>query len=130
MMTTLEIVDAKLHNKVDDITCQLAVEEVEQAIKNYCKIDKVPDELKFVAANMAIDLIRYEQSITGENPEGLEEISIADVSSIKIGDTSITLGKGTENTAVDRSRDSHKPNLDEVVLNYRAQLNAFRRMVW
>lgn len=129
-MTLFEIVDAKLHSKVDDVTCQMAIEEVEQAIKNYCNIDKVPQELKFIAANMAVDLVRYEQAISGENEEGLEEIGISDVSSIKIGDTSINLGTGSENTVVDRARDAHRPNLDEIVFNYRAQLNRFRRMVW
>ena len=129
-MTLFEIVDAKLHNKVDDVTCQLAIEEVEQAIKNYCHIDKVPEELKFVAANMAVDLIRYEQAITGENPEGLEEIGVSDVSSIKIGDTTVSLGKGSENTITDRAKDSHQANLDEIVLNYKQELVRFRRMVW
>lgn len=129
-MTLLEIVVAKLHNKVDDLTCQIAIDEVEQAIKNYCNIDKVPEELKFVAANMAVDLVRYEQAITGENPEGLEEIGVSDVSSIKIGDTTVSLGKGSENTIIDRAKDSHKVNLDEIVFNYKQQLVGFRRMVW
>lgn len=129
-MTPLEIVVAKLHNKVDELICQIAIEEVEQAIKNYCNIDKVPEELKFVTANMAVDLVRYEMAIVGENPEELEEISLADVSSIKIGDTSINLGNGSENAIADRARDSHNPNLDEIVMNNRAQLNRFRRMVW
>ena len=129
-MTLLEIVVGKLHNKVEELTCQIAIEEVEQAIKNYCNIDRVPEELKFVVANMAVDLVRYEQAIVGENPEGLDEISLSDVSSIKIGDTSVNLGSGAESAVVDKAKDSHKANLDAVVMNYSQQLHRFRRMVW
>lgn len=129
-MTLLEIVVAKLHNKVDELTCQIAIEEVEQAIKNYCNIDKVPGELKFIAANMAVDLVRYERAIIGEDTEELDEISLSDVTAIKIGDTNISLGKGAESSVVDRAKDSHKPDLDKIVLNYKEQLNGFRRMVW
>lgn len=129
-MTLLEIVVLKLHNKVDELTCRLAIEEVEQEVKNYCRIDKVPEELRFTVANMAIDLIRYELEAVGEDTDVTQEISIADVASVKMGDTTINLGGGSENTGADRARNSHKANLDDVVMNYRSQLNRFRRMVW
>lgn len=120
-MTVLEIVHAKLNN--DELPYQLAVEEVEQAIKNYCNIDKIPEELKFVVANMAVDLVRYEQAAK----DGLEEISLTDVSSIKIGDTSINLGKSSTSDSVHNRRIA---NVNKVVLNYKEQLHRFRRMVW
>lgn len=129
-MTVLEIVIAKLHSKVDESTCQIAIEEVEQAIKNYCNIEKVPTELRFVVANMAVDLVRYEQAIVGENPEGLDEISLSDVASVKIGDTSVNFGKGAESAVVDKAKESHNANLDQIVMNYTQQLHRFRRMVW
>lgn len=121
-MTALEIVFAKLHTE-DGVPYQVAIEEVEQAIKNYCNIDKVPEELKFVVANMAVDLIRYEQAAK----DALEEISPTDISSIKIGDTSINLGKSSTTDSVHSRRIS---NVNKVVLNYTDQLNKFRRMVW
>lgn len=129
-MTALDIVITKLHNKVDELTCQVAIEEVEQAIKNYCNIDKIPNELRFVTANMAVDLIRYEQAIVGENPEGLDEISLSDVASVKIGDTSVSFGKGAESATVDKAKESHNANLDAIVMNYGQQLRSFRRLVW
>jgi hypothetical protein len=122
-MTALEIVVTKLGDNTNPALCKLATEEVEQAIKNYCNIDKVPDELKFVWANMAIDLIRYEKAVKGNDTE---DISIADVASISMGDTSINLGGGGANSA----KKSHIPNLDQIVMNNKAQLNRYRRMVW
>lgn len=125
-MTVLEIVDAKLHNE-DSIPLRLAIEEVEQSVKNYCNIDKVPEELKFIVANMAIDLIRAEEVVKGQNPEGFEEVTLGDVASIKIGDTSVNL-KG--NSVAEQANNRRISKLDAIVHNYKAQLNRFRRMVW
>lgn len=129
-MTVLEIVSTKTNGKFDQATYLMAIEEVEQVIKNYCNIDKVPDELRFVWANMVLDLIRYEQAIHGENQEGLDEASTSDIDSISMGDTSVSLGGGNQDNVVNRAKNSHNPNLDQIVMNYSQQLHRFRRMVW
>lgn len=131
-MDVLEIVQTKmLDPQITLPTYLLAIEEVEQAIKNYCKIDKVPEELKFVEANMVVELIRYERAVTGQDSEDKsEEITIADVASISMGDTSISLGGKNTSSPITAAKKSHIPNLDEIVMNNTAQLNKFRRMVW
>jgi hypothetical protein len=129
-MTVLEIVQAKLGESgasISPLSLELAVAEVEQAIKNYCSISSVPDALHFTWANMAVDLLRYELA-SSEGPSEDEEIDVGSVSSIRMGDTTINLGSA--NSSYGRAINSHKANLDEIVMNYREQLHKFRRMVW
>lgn len=129
-MTVEEIVAAKVANTaIEQSLIDLAVEEVEQEIKNYCHIDKVPEELKFTWANMTVDLVRYQYANTPESTEN-ENFSLGDVSALKVGDTNIGFGAGGATNAHNIAIKSHSPNLDDIVMNYRQQLNAFRRMVW
>ena len=130
-MTILEIV----RNKIKDVTIteldiQIAVDEVEQVIKNYCSIDEVPEALKYTWANMAVDLARfhYESNTSGGN--ALEGFESSDISSVKIGDTQISLQGGSVSGERSKALKSHRPNLDEIVINNKAQLNKFRRLVW
>lgn len=129
-MTVLEIVQAKLGESgasLSPLSLELAIAEVEQAIKNYCSISSVPDALCFTWANMAVDLLRYELA-SSEGPNEDEEIDVGGVSSIRMGDTTINLGGA--NSSYGRAINSHKANLDEIIMNHREQLHKFRRMVW
>jgi len=128
-MTILEIVKAKIKNEaITELDIQLAISEVEEVIKNYCNIDTIPEALKFTWANMAVDLIRYQyESNIGED-DVLAGIDVSDVSNLKIGDTQIALqGNNSERGRILKS---HQPNLDQIVMNNKEQLNRFRRMVW
>ena len=130
-MTVLEIVQAKLGESgasLSPLSLELAIAEVEQAIKNYCSIGSVPDALRFTWANMAVDLLRYELA-SSEGPNDDEEVDMNGVSSIRMGDTTINLGGGA-NSSYGRAINSHKANLDDIVMNHREQLHKFRRMVW
>lgn len=130
-MTVLEIVQAKLGESgaiLSPLSLELAIAEVEQAIKNYCSISSVPDALCFTWANMAVDLLQYELA-SSEGPNEDEEVDMNGVSSIRMGDTTINLGGGA-NSSYGRAINSHKANLDDIVMNHREQLHKFRRMVW
>lgn len=130
-MTVLEIVQAKLGESgasLSPLSLELAIAEVEQAIKNYCSISSVPDALRFTWANMAVDLLRYELA-SSEGPNEDAEVDMSGVSSIRMGDTTINLGGGA-NSSYGRAINSHKANLDDIVMNHREQLHKFRRMVW
>jgi hypothetical protein len=128
-MTVNEIVRAKIKDEaITELDIQLAIDEVEEVIKNYCNIDTIPDALKFTWANMAVDLIRYQyESNIGED-DVLAGIDASDVSNLKIGDTQIALqGNNSERGKILKS---HRPDLDQIVMNNKQQLNRFRRMVW
>lgn len=128
-MTVNEIVRTKIKNEaITELDIQLAVNEVEEVIKNYCNIDTIPDALKFTWANMAVDLVRYQYESNIGADDVLAGIDASDVSNLKIGDTQIALqGNNSERS---KTLKSHRPNLDQIVMNNKQQLNRFRRMVW
>ena len=105
-----------------------ALEEVEQVIKNYCSIPSVPDALRYTWCNMSIDLLLYNYDINTTPDDVLEAFDPSDVSTIKVGDTSISLGDKYRSNARSRTLQSHESNLDAIVTNYKAQLNQFRRL--
>jgi len=128
-MTVDEIVRTKIKNEaITELDIQLAVNEVEEVIKNYCNIDTIPDALKFTWANMTVDLVRYQYESNIGADDVLAGIDASDVSNLKIGDTQIALqGNNSERSKILKS---HRPNLDQIVMNNKQQLNRFRRMVW
>lgn len=102
------------------------IKEVEQAILNYCRIPVVPIQLKYTWANMVVDLslFQIESNYTPQDP--LDGIDVSDLSSIKVGDTSIFVGDKYRSNIRSRILQTHNANLDEIVLNYKKQLNQFR----
>lgn len=128
-MTVYEIVRAKIKDMaITEPDIQLAVDEVEEVIKNYCSIDEVPEGLKYTWANMSVDLVRYQYESNISADDVLAGIDASDVSNLKIGDTQIALqGNNSERG---KTLKSHRPNLDQIVMNNKQQLNRFRRMVW
>lgn len=107
----------------------LNVKEVEQTILNYCQIPRVPVQLQFVWANMTVDLILYliEMNNTPEDP--MDGLDVSDLSSVKVGDTSVYIGDKYRSNQRSRILQSHNSNLDELVMGYTKQLNQFRRIL-
>ena len=110
----------------DDILAGL--KEVEQSIKNYCQIPSVPVALNYTWCNMTVDLLLYQYESNTTPDDVLEAFDPSDMSTVRIGDTSISLGDKYRNNVRSRTLQSHNANLDEIVMNYRQQLNAFRRL--
>jgi len=128
-MTVFEIVSAKLNNEaITELDINMAIDEVGEEIKNYCNIDEIPDGLRYTWANMAIDLAKYQYEVNNPVDDILDALDATDVSTLKIGDTNIALGGNNSERA--KALKSHRPNLDQIILNYKAQLNRYRRMVW
>lgn len=129
-----KIIKNKISETISDEDIHLGMEEVEQYILNYCNISDVPRALRFVMANMVVDLLNYQ--FYKKNPNGSDSggsdnggvIGIADVSNIQIGDTQVKLGSWSVTDSRTQALKSHVANLDEVLFNYNAQLNQFRRI--
>lgn len=125
----LAIVNVKTKSKFEATDIMLALEEVEQAIKNYCNIAEVPKALYFTWANMAIDLLSYNYE-TNRASDTMPVASVpVDVTEVKMGDTTFKMGDGPNQDPRTKALRSHMPNLDDIVMNYRQQLNLFRR-IW
>lgn len=133
-MTPLEILAVKLTDtSVTEAQRQLAIDEIGQEILNYCHIPVVPPELYSTQANMARDLLLYEQEANRPtNDGGQDDGAVAGkVSSITEGDTSVSFGnKSVAETDRERTLGSHRSMLDALILNYREQLNQFRKVKW
>lgn len=114
---------------LNDEEILLNVKEVEQTILNYCQIPRVPPQLHYVWANMSVDLILYliETNNTPEDP--LDALDVSDLSSVKVGDTSIYVGDKYRSNLRNRILQTHNANLDELVMAYTKQLNQFRRIL-
>lgn len=105
------------------------VQEVEQTILNYCQIPRVPPQLHFVWANMTVDLILYFIEMNNKPEDPLDGLDVSDLSSIKVGDTSVYIGDKYRSNLRSRILQTHNANLDELVMAYTKQLNQFRRLL-
>ena len=95
------------------------IQEVGQRILHYCNLAEIPVELEPTWASMVIDALRIEQP----KLPGVEETT-GGGESVTVGDTSTAPARpaGLTNTA--------KSVIDAVVLNYRVDLNRYRRLRW
>lgn len=94
-------------------------------------VKKLPQELLYILVNMCVDYLRYVNAQQNEdNPDAELEVDLNSISSVKIGDTSVDIGEGNSNSLSSKDLKSHYSNLDDIIFNYRAQLNMFRRLRW
>lgn len=129
-----EIVTVKLAKQLEaeligplEVTMYIA--EVEQAIKNFCNIDTIPEGLKYVWANMVVDMALYNIELE----KGADEIilgALSNVESAKVGDTDVKLGEKSSSSERTKLLNAHAVNLDNIVMNYRDSLYKYRRLVW
>ena len=114
---------------LSDYEILLNVKEVEQSILNYCQIPRVPPQLHYVWANMSVDLILYFIEMNNKPEDPMDGLDVSDLSSIKVGDTSVYIGDKYRSNQRSRTLQSHTANLDEIVMSYTKQLNQFRRIL-
>jgi len=108
-----------------DAKIESAVLEISQFILNYCAIPEVPRALYFTAANMAVDLLLYEQA---RDTAPVVEIDMEGVGSIQVGDTSVKITSEVSSTERQNTLKGHSIRLDTLLMNYQKQLNLFRRL--
>ncbi|MCX8045505.1 hypothetical protein [Anoxybacillus sp. EFIL] len=113
-MTVLDIVKAKLDNPPPDDRLAVYIDEVGQAIKTFCNRDDIPDELRYVHANMVVDFVGLKQ----KNAPDAEPT----VQSIKEGDVQVTF------TAHEESQGEIE--VESIVHSYKSALYKFRKMRW
>lgn len=96
------------------------VRELGRRIRHYCNITDIPEDLSDVWVSMVMDALRIEQP----DVPGIAE-NVPNAVNIKIGDTSTApAGRSGETTSTNKSV------IDEIVLNYKADLNHYRRLRW
>jgi hypothetical protein len=108
------------------------VSEVGQSIINYCDIESVPDELKYVWASMTTDYLRWWLSQSSSPDSGTSTVLNGErvLSSISEGNVSLGFSGASSSTNSGANMRVLSGVLDKVVTNYTNQLNRFRRMSW
>ncbi|MEK3886532.1 hypothetical protein [Bacillus sp. FSL K6-3431] len=115
-MNIIDIVKMKLTDpKPSDIELNMYIEEVGQSIMTYCNRSDIPSDLRYVHANMVIDLI------TGEERKA-DPDSQSSVSAIKEGDIQVTFGSAKV--------ESRERATEKLIFDYSKQLNSFRKLRW
>lgn len=125
-----KIIQNKTNKNMSDTDIEFAIEEVEQYILNYCTISDVPRSLRFVIANMVIDLLSYQyykKNQDDESPDDSGFIGTGNISNLQVGDTQVKLGNWDLTDSRTSALKSHIANLDEILFDYNKQLNQFRR---
>lgn len=118
MTSSKDIIKAKTSAiELTDVEIDLALEEVEVAFKNYCNRHDIPERARFLVANLAVDLLKSQHAGDSDG----SDIPTGELGSITVDDVSLSF---------DASKRSHVINLDDILLNYREQLNQFRKMRW
>lgn len=127
LSSILELVKLKLKNdSISDTEINYAIEEIVQVVSNYCNldIDKIPKALQFTVANMVVDLVKS-QNLNSLDPSDIQNnVGIGSIASVKSGDTEIKFTRNGNGTG------AHVSDVDSVTMNYKAQLNKFRRIKW
>ena len=71
-----QIVQTKLGvDSPSDALLDINIDEIEQAILNYCNIDVVPKQLMYTFANMVCDINTYDSQVVKDNTPATEETS-------------------------------------------------------
>lgn len=135
---TLEILEiikfklSKFNITYEDVHILMMLQEVDQAIKNYCHIEDIPEDLQFVRAGLTVDCIRYQES----NKPATGDVQLDTSSTSKVGPLTylisgaVTYGFANNRTNKFDVSNAHVADLDAITSNYINQLNAFRRVVW
>ncbi len=105
------------------------VEEVVQAVENYCQIPCIYYTMRFIVTQLCADYIIYDDEVAKDVSTIDMDADPADLSSIKIGDVTIGLGDKYRSNIRKTILNAHTYDLDSFLLNYKDQLNRFRR-IW
>lgn len=114
-----------------DETLAYCLESVEDAVKNYCNRPDIPPQLKSTVVRMAAGYYAacgFNAQSNGAETENMN-MNIGTVTKIERGDTTISYESGDAATAADKAAGGGG-GIMELLNDYRAQLNRFRRIRW
>lgn len=98
----------------NDGVFSFTLESAEQAVKSYCNIEEIPAALENTVVRIAADICRSEGYGQANAPRMAQSVSRGDVS-VNYGNSAATAEIGGVKSFID---------------DYKAQLNAFRRLRW
>ncbi|PCN42275.1 hypothetical protein B9C88_21485 [Brevibacillus laterosporus] len=103
------ITDDSKDNKI-----KLYLRQVERKVKNHCNIEEIPEQLWEIVAEMVVQVL-----LSGDDSQIIEGSGA--VKRVTRGDYTVEYDVGSKVATTGAS-------LDDVLTNYKSQLNRFRRM--
>lgn len=108
--------------------CQLYsyIEQVIYTVCNYINRPYVPEPLKFVVLNMTLDLLKSEALNGFVDNELLGDVGLGSLTKIEDGDSQLQFRTGGSSGATG----VHTANPEDLLYNYRTQLDKYRLTKW
>lgn len=103
-----------INDGAQDAVLTFILEIVQDEVKNYCHIEAIPEGLENIVVRMAVDLYRSEGYGSAAAPQAAKSVSR--------GDVTIAYGDGGATAEITGGK--------AVLDDYKAQLQAFRRLRW
>lgn len=130
----LSIVKLKIGNQLEisDTYLNSLIDEMGQEIKNYCNIKKIPDELKYVWADLVSEYaLRFSPEAIAAAKSGDSENSGGDtINSVSLGGISVSLGSSNSSSMINDANKRTTVGLTDFIKNYKNRLQPFRRIRW
>lgn len=130
----LSIVKIKIGNQLEisDTYLNSLIDEMGQEIKNYCNIKKIPDELKYVWADLVTEYaLRFSPEAIAAAKSGDSENSGGDtINSVSLGGISVSLGSSNSSSLINDANKRTTVGLTDFIKNYKNRLQPFRRIRW
>lgn len=130
----LSIVKIKIGNQLEisDTYLNSLIDEMGQEIKNYCNIKKIPDELKYVWADLVTEYaLRFSPEAIAAAKSGDSENSGGDtINSVSLGGISVSLGSSNSSAMINDANKRTTVGLTDFIKNYKNRLQPFRRIRW
>lgn len=130
----LSIVKIKIGNQLEisDTYLNSLIDEMGQEIKNYCNIKKIPDELKYVWADLVTEYaLRFSPEAIAAAKSGDSENSGGDtINSVSLGGISVSLGSSNSSSMINDANKKTTVGLTNFIKNYKNRLQPFRRIRW
>ena len=114
MLEKLKILLGDPNDATTDVILSFVLDTVQSEVKNYCNIEEIPAELENIVVRMAVDLYRSEGYGSAAAPQAAKSVSR--------GDVTIAYGDGGATAEITGGK--------AVLDDYKAQLQAFRRLRW
>lgn len=129
--TILNTMLEQMNMEIDSNVLAMVIDEASVFIQNYCNITKIPYEMRYIHANIVIDMLevlemRSNVGNTGETDGETSVGGVANISSIQLGDMNVRISDNTVANQRSKLLDYRKTLTDK----YANDLNNFRQFCW
>lgn len=122
-----KIVQGRLgENPMTPCTLHTYIDQIEYTICNYINRNYVPEPLKFTVVNLTMDLLKSEALNGFIDNDTLGQLGLGSLTKIEDGDSQIQFRTGGSSA----STGVHTANPEELLYNYKTQLDKYRLTKW